>query len=236
MQQCRQTHAAGCYCPIRSLPLSNFHSFSCSFPPTHGSLFQPSADSRPQLLHSIVARLYATCPVFVHVCITPSHLLPYFIASDFIFVASASSASSLPFILFLYAAFHELHQTNQISRYESLFCLFLFSCPCHCRLFKFTCFPHKSVNCSPPHSSLHAQTFTSISNFLHSLFVCFSLPSICVSRVCLQRAALLATDLQTCICVIPPSTCCLAYCIACKLQTHRTKTTRKKRGGSNGCA
>ena len=64
------------------------------------------------LLHVCMQRV-CLCSCVYH---SPSHLLPYFIASDFIFVASASSVSSLLFLsFFLYAAFHELHQTNQIS-------------------------------------------------------------------------------------------------------------------------
>ena len=96
--------------------------------------------------------------------------------------------SSLPFV----RSFFMQLSTNCIKPIRSRICIIvlslsvlLFSCPCHCRLFKFTCFPHKSVNCSPPHSPHNA--FTSIPNFLHSLFVCFSPPSlppsICVNCV-----------------------------------------------------
>ena len=177
----------------------------------------------------------------VHACVyhSPSHLLPYFIASDFIFVASASSVSSLLFLSFFRSFFMQL-STNCIKPIRSRICIIvlslsvlLFSCPCHCRLFKFTCFPHKSVNCSPPHSPHNA--FTSIPNFLHSLFVCFSPPSLppsicvnCVPPAACSPSCNRSADLymrHPPFCILP----CLLHCLQAENSQNIKKTKKKKR-------
>ena len=240
MQQCRQTHAAGCHCPIRSLPLSNFHSFSCSFPPTHSSLFSLQLIHGPNcsipLLHVCMRRVcLCSC-----VCVSfPFSFASLFYSFRLYFFASASSVSSLLFLSFFRSFFMQL-STNCIKPIRSRICIIvlslsvlLFSCPCHCRLFKFTCFPHKSVNCSPPHSPHNA--FTSIPNFLHSLFVCFSPPSLppsicvnCVPPAACSPSCNRSADLymrHPPFCILP----CLLHCLQAENSQNIKKTKKKKR-------